>query len=77
MMKASVPECASSPMPSGLGLASGGLVAAKSGTSYPTHLPFVTFFVLGSGGFTTLASHQIQRFRSLHGLPWGSADARL
>jgi len=33
MMKASVPDRASSAMPSGLGFASGALVAAKSGTS--------------------------------------------
>src|SRR2546429_8513949 len=65
-------------MPSGLGCASGALVAPKSGTSYPTHLPRGTALpVLGSGGFTNVGSHQIQRLRSLQGLPFKSADARL
>src|SRR2546429_72500 len=65
-------------MPSGLGCASGALVAPKSGTSYPTHLPRGTALpVLGSGGFTNVGSHQIQRLRSLQGLPFRSAEARL
>src|SRR2546430_784303 len=65
-------------MPSGLGCASGALVAPKSGTSYPTHLPRGTALpVLGSGGFRNVGSHQIQRLRSLQGLPFRSAEARL
>src|SRR5438552_18357713 len=77
-MKASVPDRASSPMPSGLGFASGAFVAPKSGTSYPTHLPRGGAMpVFGSGGFTNVGSHQIHRFGSLYGLPRRSADPRL
>src|SRR5437879_8076346 len=78
MMYASVPESGSMMMPSGLPLCDGGIVSVKSGTSYPTHLPLGTFLpVLGSGGFTKFGSHHTHRFRSLHGLPFRSADARL
>src|SRR5687768_1226655 len=62
MMNASVPAKASRPMAAGLYGALGGFVAAKSGTSYPVHFA---------------PSHHTQRLRSLHGLPSGSADARL
>src|SRR5205807_6459322 len=78
MMNGWLPDKASRPMPSGWGCASGALVAPKSGTSYPTHLPRGTALpVLGSGGFTNVGSHQIQRLRSLQGLPFRSAEARL
>jgi len=39
-------------------------VAGKSGTSYPVHVP-------------ASASHHTSALRSLHGLPSGSAEARL
>ena len=45
-------------------LASGASVALKSGTSSPTHLPFLSGSAPG-----TLGSHQMSFFRSLHGLP--------
>src|ERR671918_522191 len=62
MMNGAVPGKASSPTAPGLALSSGGLVAAKSGTSYPTHF---------------VPSHHTHFFRSLHGRPCRSADARL
>src|SRR2546425_9722052 len=64
MMNGSVPPSASRPIASGLAFAGGGLVAAKSGTSRPTH-------------FFCASSHHTHFLRSLHGRPLGSADARL
>src|SRR2546421_2128446 len=64
MMNGSVPASASRPIASGLAFADGGLVAAKSGTSRPTH-------------FFCASSHHTHFLRSLHGLPLGSAEARL
>src|SRR5437773_11196253 len=64
MMKAPVPSMASKPMPPGLALSSGGLVAAKSGTSAPVQL-FLS------------ASQKTYFLRSDHGVPSGLADARL
>src|SRR2546429_7231621 len=62
MMKGSLPDSASSPIASGAAFDPGALLGAKSGTSYPVHF---------------VPSHQIHFFRSLHGLPWTSAEARL
>ena len=64
MMNGSVPASASRPIASGLAFADGGLVAAKSGTSRPTH-------------FFCASSHHTHFLRSLHGRPFGSAEARL
>src|SRR5688572_21528601 len=77
MMNGSVPDSAASAIAPGFGLALGATVAPKSGTSYPTHLPFVTAFPDASGALRTLGSHQIHFLRSLHGSPDGSAEARL
>src|SRR5256885_226992 len=62
MMNGSLPDSASSPIASGAAFDPGALLGAKSGTSYPVHF---------------VPSHQIHFFRSLHGLPWTSAEARL
>src|SRR2546428_5193831 len=62
MMNGSLPDSASSPIASGAAFDPGALFGAKSGTSYPVHF---------------VPSHQIHFFRSLHGLPWTSAEARL
>src|SRR2546422_11771314 len=62
MMNGSVPDSASSAIASGAAFDPGALLGAKSGTSYPVHF---------------VPSHQIHFFRSLHGLPWTSAEARL
>src|SRR5262245_54689976 len=45
--------------------------ALKSGTSSPTHLPFLSGALLAASG-----SHQMSFFRSLQGLPAGSAAVR-
>src|SRR2546422_11380901 len=62
MMNGSLPDSASSPIASGAAFDPGALFGAKSGTSYPVHF---------------VPSHQIHFFRSLHGLPLTSAEARL
>ena len=64
MMNGSVPDSAASPVPPGLARVFGAVVVPKSGTSYPTH-------------FACAASHQTHFFRSLHGRPCRSAEARL
>ena len=58
------PPIASGPCASGSGRYDGGFVASKSGVSKPTH-------------FSCSESHQTSCLRSDHGLPSGSADARL
>src|SRR2546426_2378211 len=62
MMKGSLPERASSPMAFGAAFERGAFVGAKSGTSWPVHLT---------------PSHHTHFFRSLHGRPRRSAEARL
>jgi len=65
-------------MPSGFGCASGALVAAKSGNVVADPLA-----ARGSdAGFRVRGIYErrippTQRFRSLHGLPFKSAEARL
>src|SRR5580658_8119378 len=63
-MKGSAPPSAACARAPGSGTNDGGLVFSKSGTSCPVHSP-------------ASASHHTYALASLHGLPEGSAEARL
>ena len=64
IVNASVPASAATPPLPGSPGSSGRFVGGKSGTSFPVHVP-------------VSSSHQTHFFRSLHGRPSGSAEARL
>src|SRR5205807_5525709 len=64
MMNGAVPEIVSTPFARLLGRYEGGRSSMKSATSNPVH-------------FFWSSSHQTYFLRSDHGLPSGSADARL
>ena len=55
----------------------GALVAEKSGTSLPTHLPRMGFPEASLVPLSAVASHQMTFLLSDHGVPSGLAEARL